>query len=404
MLVLPPVVFYVLLLGVARFLPAFPGWSELPVFQAMPAMLLVAAAVLGLCFTQTRITFSSMIMSTALLGANRVGAFPVEDPMSARLLFWSGILLPIALAVFHRLRERGVWSAFGAVRVAVTALTCGFLALLPRLSGWPGEAMLVSTAPWLLLPPVVLIVSAIAIPLMFLPRAFEGRALGPLMATSVLCALTALNGRATLWPADREYGVLLLFMSAAGLLLVIAVLDSAWRKANMDELTQLPARHALKHHLARLGQAYTVGLIDIDHFKQINDRHGHAAGDQVLRYVASRLQQHAPGRTYRYGGEEFAIICEGDRAEAHIVAIEAARRAIGRESFRLRGRGRPRKKPESPLPQTKQKTLALRITASAGVATAHGKTDPQEVIKAADQALYRAKKLGRDRLCRAGRG
>ncbi|MCE9615477.1 MAG: GGDEF domain-containing protein [Lentisphaerae bacterium] len=406
----PVAVFYLALGVCVWWLPAFPRWAVNPVFQALPWMTLILAGVLGLCFTQTRITFSSLLLATTLLAAQRASTAPAASLLNPRLLLWAGLLIPGGLALLHRLRERGAWSPHGAARAAVTLLACGFLWLLPQLATWPSSGIAAPLAAWLPLPLAALLAALLCLPLMLIPKAYESHALGPLMATAGLCTLTALMCRASFWPSDRAHGILILFMSGAALLLLVAVLDSAWRKANMDELTQLPARHALKHHLARLGPHYSVGLIDIDHFKLINDRHGHDVGDQVLRFVASRLREHAPGRVYRYGGEEFLMVCEGDRADAHAVAIEAARRAIGRDPFRLRGRSRPRRKPDTPPPADpppadgRPRTRSLRITASAGVAASRGAdVEPFEVIKAADKALYRAKNTGRDRLCRAGK-
>lgn len=402
-LIVPPLLLYLALLTVAQWLPELPVLAENPVFRALPALLLASAMVLGLCFAQTRITFTSMMVAAAFLTGSRALAMSPEAPYQARVLYWSGLLVPAGLALFHRLRERGVVSIHGAVRAALSVLACGFLVLLPQIATWPASALVAPIAPWLPLPLFALLAAVLCLPLLFFPKAYEGRALGPLMAMAGLCMLTSLGCRASVWAADRAEGVFFLFMSAAGFLLVAAVLDSAWRRANTDELTQLPARHALKHHLARLGSDYTVGLIDIDHFKTINDKYGHDCGDQVLRFVAARLREHAPGRAYRYGGEEFIILCEGDRAGAHAVAIEEARRAIGRDPFRVRGRGRPRRKPDAPPPTTKPRAQLLRITASAGVAAARADMEPFEVIQAADKALYRAKNQGRDRMCQAAR-
>jgi diguanylate cyclase (GGDEF)-like protein len=121
-------------------------------------------------------------------------------------------------------------------------------------------------------------------------------------------------------------------------------------------------------------------LLDIDHFKPLNDEHGHQIGDDVLRQVAAVLGETA--RTIdvpaRYGGEEFAVVLpECDRAEAAMVA-ERLRSAI------------------------EQADTIVKITVSAGVATfpEHGAT-PEALIRAADDALYSAKDSGRNRVVAA---
>src|SRR2546425_6328967 len=74
--------------------------------------------------------------------------------------------------------------------------------------------------------------------------------------------------------------------------------------AYQDSLTGLPARRALNEALLRLGGHYTVAMLDVDHFKRINDHHGHDVGDQVLKMIAAKLAQvTGGGKAYRYGGE-----------------------------------------------------------------------------------------------------
>lgn len=125
-------------------------------------------------------------------------------------------------------------------------------------------------------------------------------------------------------------------------------------------------------------------MIDVDHFKQINDRYGHAAGDDCLREIAQRLQRHATtlgGVVARYGGEEFVVVlAHTDAPMAHALA-EALRNAVG---------GSPVKTSVAPL----------WITISAGVATAlpGAKDSLGAVLKRADAALYRAKHEGRNRV------
>src|SRR5207302_1408861 len=90
--------------------------------------------------------------------------------------------------------------------------------------------------------------------------------------------------------------------------LTAALVEASYHMAYQDSLTGLPARRALNEALLRLGGHYSVAMIDVDHFKRINDRHGHDVGDQVLRIIAAKLAQvPGGGKAYRYGGEEFAV-------------------------------------------------------------------------------------------------
>jgi diguanylate cyclase (GGDEF)-like protein len=160
-----------------------------------------------------------------------------------------------------------------------------------------------------------------------------------------------------------------------------------------DELTGLRNRRNLFQRLAEeadrsLRYAHTTCLIllDLDHFKKINDDHGHPAGDAVLRAVGDTLRQYCRHSDIaaRYGGEEFALLLPETRpAEAAAVA-EKLRAAIQARTITL------------------ENGVELHVTASFGVACyQQGKEGVTHLIEQADQALYRAKDKGRNRVERA---
>ena len=132
----------------------------------------------------------------------------------------------------------------------------------------------------------------------------------------------------------------------------------------------------------RHGKPLALMMADIDHFKRINDEHGHPVGDQVLREIARRLAAttRAEDVLARFGGEEFIILCrETDGNEATALA-DRLRSVVAAE---LRPEGGP----------------PIRVTISIGIALSSGAdaVDEAELIKAADAALYEAKRHGRDR-------
>lgn len=151
--------------------------------------------------------------------------------------------------------------------------------------------------------------------------------------------------------------------------------------------------------LLKLGSGYSVGMVDIDHFKQFNDRYGHDVGDQVLRMVSAKLERiSGGGKAFRYGGEEFAVVFPGQSASDVLPHLESLRRDIQASCFVLRGPDRPKKKPDIPKPQSGPRKAVL-VTVSIGVAERdEDKRKPDQVVKAADKALYRAKDAGRNQV------
>jgi diguanylate cyclase (GGDEF)-like protein len=154
-----------------------------------------------------------------------------------------------------------------------------------------------------------------------------------------------------------------------------------------DQLTGLLNRRAFQDRLAeesdrgrRYGDSFALVLLDIDHFKRINDTFGHQVGDTVLAWIGRVLTEHTRGADipFRVGGEEFAVICPETGTE------EAA--AAGRRLVELIAQARP------PV------SFTLSVTVSAGYAVSpmHGKRGDQ-VFQAADQALLKAKAEGRNR-------
>lgn len=120
-----------------------------------------------------------------------------------------------------------------------------------------------------------------------------------------------------------------------------------------------------------------------DHFKRVNDTHGHDAGDVVLTQVAEILRAHVRSSDIacRFGGEEFALVLPGATAEAVALRAEEIREAIARFNARYRGR------------------QLAGVTASFGVAVfPHHAAEPESLLRAADQALYQAKEAGRNRV------
>ena len=156
------------------------------------------------------------------------------------------------------------------------------------------------------------------------------------------------------------------------------------RLATIDELTGVLNRRGLEQAMgdfeaAALGM--TLVMLDIDHFKHVNDRHGHDCGDLVLQRVAAVVAGNLRGSDVfgRWGGEEFLIVCQGTRVRDGARLAEKLRERLQQSDFSISG-GR------------------LTVTASFGVALAPPGTQGASALKRADEALYRAKEAGRNRV------
>lgn len=158
-----------------------------------------------------------------------------------------------------------------------------------------------------------------------------------------------------------------------------------------DPLTGLYNRRYMESHLATLvqraadrGKPISLLIVDIDYFKAVNDTHGHDAGDEVLREFAERLNRNVRGidLACRFGGEEFIVVMpDTDAGFAHMVA-ERLRQEIAGRPFTIAGG-----------------TAGLDMTASLGITSLEGPADTvEQLLKRADQALYRAKREGRNRV------
>ncbi len=161
------------------------------------------------------------------------------------------------------------------------------------------------------------------------------------------------------------------------------------QQSRTDALTGLANRLRLREDFTdvdaqakRYGQGYCLILIDLDHFKQYNDDHGHQAGDLVLARVADMINENmrASDRAYRYGGEELLLLLRDQELDAGYALAE-------RHRLKLRSQA---------LPHALNPPHGV-VTLSAGVAAAQPGETPEQVLHRADQALYEAKALGRHR-------
>ncbi len=203
----------------------------------------------------------------------------------------------------------------------------------------------------------------------------------------------------TLSPENRHLVMFLLV--AASSIIALGLTQAIHRLAFFDELTNVPSRRSLDYDMRSLTAPYAIGVLDIDHFKRLNDTYGHDVGDQVLKMVAKKLTMlGAAASVYRYGGEEFVILFQGKNKTWASYFAEALRGEIANSDFVIRSSHRPESVSEEKqhqLRQLNQRThKSVQVTVSIGLADDGDAAHPLDVQKRADEQLYKAKEQGRN--------
>ena len=382
-----------ILIGAALLLdlPALRGTAS-GLATVFPFTVLAAALLLGWRFNRSRLVFAIALLALT----EYVLLNGVATPRERVLLLATMFLLPINLALVALLPERGTVTPAGLLRwvlLVVQVIIVVFLAqTFPReslkyLTAHVVPAKLTAWTP-VQQPAIIAFVAIEALLVMAWFREPQSPVRGYVYAlTAVFAALS--------WPSAGPGQEI--WLAIAGLILVVAVIEASYMMAYRDGLTELPGRRALNEALPRLSGQFTVAMVDVDHFKRFNDTYGHDAGDHVLRLVAARLAQAPGGSTaYRYGGEEFALVFPGKGAEECLPHLEELREVVETSRFTMRRRFRPRKAKADKGRKTKP---TITITVSIGVAERnHRHANPDQVVQAADKALYRAKEAGRNRV------
>jgi len=362
-----------------------------------PWLLFIAVALLAGFFHRSRVVLIVLgLGGLQIVFSQGVGGFTG--------FFLGGGLLALSMGLLVLSQDRSVFSTAGLYQLVALLVVFSF--------GWlfivvaPGD--MASFLAFMPLPASVTVWSGLPQPV-FLALAFS-------LPTALTVAVLR-DGpveRAVFWSLlmvvfalyfSTDPGSVGVFLMGAALTVGLSVVETSYAMAYKDDLTGLPARRALMRDLGGIGGTYSLAMVDVDHFKKFNDRYGHDVGDQVLRMVAARLAKiPGGGRAYRYGGEEFTILFPGKPLKEALPHLKEARRSVEDAAFTLRSWRRPRKKPVDPgawRGREKEKTKRLSVTVSIGVADSAGNDpSPEAVLRRADQALYRAKKAGRNRVAK----
>ena len=323
-------------------------------------------------------------------------------------------LVPLNFVLLAVSRERGVTLAIAAPRLALLFVQSVFVAVICRPAPSAGSHLFHGAffgrtwSAWTPIPQIALLVFVAVFAYLIVRLVSRPKPVENGFAWALLALFLALNiGGIGL--AARAY------VASAAIILVVSIIETSYAMAYHDELTGLPSRRAFNDSTLQLEAPYTVAVVDIDHFKSVNDTFGHETGDEVLCMVAGNLALvTGGGQPFRVGGEEFTILFPGKSQAAVMEHVELLRQTIEESPFRLRGNADRRSAPRGPdrrSSRRKKNTGArvkvqrgsLQVTVSIGVAEPHGEDmKVEEVLKLADQALYAAKRGGRNRVEVAG--
>lgn len=389
-LLLPPIVLLISLWIVRHFQTTWQPFTDLITY--LPYWLLGIVFLLAAQFNRSRLSVLSIFLilfyaihQQALIDVSFMTRF-------SDFIFLGGVIFITSLLFIE---DRALLSVYGLNRLAL-AVICFALAwvwlwsaqlwILPGLSAW-----IKSTPSILSLIRVDMIVIALALTQSI-------RAVIKPNTTHITLFLTA-----TMWMLGYYWPHFILpavLWSVTGLFLLIALLADFYWLAYRDELTGLPSRRALNQLALSLGPHYSVAMLDVDHFKKFNDKHGHDVGDQVLKLVATHLRKvKGGGKFFRYGGEEFTIVFPRKNSNEAIPYLEDVRRIIANYKIVLRQQARQAQNRKVRHGHHQPRTPAVSVTISIGVANKQPGQTFEQTLKAADEALYRAKEQGRNRVC-----
>jgi diguanylate cyclase (GGDEF)-like protein len=361
-----------------------------------------AGLVLAWRFNSSRMLFCLLTLLLAHRAVDFFSAGKVDSGPGHMTIVLAAVLVPGNFMAFAAMRERGL--AIGGIgpRAGVLFLESVIVAVLCRPENSRvrlPHASIGEIPRWLL--PVMM--AAIAICVWRFVK----------MRTPIEPGFAWATVAVFMWLEFTPLGkVAEAYVGTAGLILAASLIETSYVLAYYDELTGIRGRRAFNEALPSLDQQYAIAIVDIDHFKKFNDTYGHDVGDQVLCMVASRLSKVAGGgQAFRCGGEEFAIIFSDVSAKDACEHLDALRRMIQDSAFRVRGgerrtETRPGESDRRRLVKNREaaNSLAapvdrLSVTVSIGVADPTTRyRQPEQVIQAADRALYRAKQKGRNRV------
>ncbi|NLS13338.1 GGDEF domain-containing protein [Vibrio sp. SM6] len=369
--------------------------------SSLPYGLLFTAFMLAFLFKQGRMAMLSIALFLCYLTIQQRLQVPLSVDNKLLELSLLTFLLPVAAALVYCFPREGLQPRMVMLYFLILALFVFWSYLLithfqeSTLVNWSKGLLFVE--PKLSHLPVVLILycsAVVGITAMILLR-YNGTLEAAIYSSVVMSTATFIF-------FDVRYISSTMFTLSA-LLIIIYLVSASHVLAFMDALTGLSSRRMLDLDVKQLGRKFSIAMVDVDHFKKFNDTYGHATGDDVLKLVASCLakRQSRLIRVYRYGGEEFTLLFRNRTAEQAEPILQELREEIANYQMMIRNvEMRPESSTEGKRQRRKNKpeSQAVSVTISIGVCDSLETRDVDTVKERADEALYKAKNAGRNRV------
>ena len=305
----------------------------------------------------------------------------------------SGVLFLFLMPVVAAMKDRGVLSHRGLIQVAIilAGLAGGLMvwAVRPEFLSWTWRSFL----PWDLSGPqlsdAALIVGLLALSFTGGLAIWRGHRLDKGFFWIVVALLFALGGG----PESVESTV---YLTMAGFMLIVNLLEKSYALSLRDSVTQLPARRAMRHEIRRAGSSYALALVGVDHYKTLYDRYGRDASDLVIKKIANHLRmmgRHA--RAFRYSGENFALVFAGKGRNEVLGELENLRADIEDFRFAISPKVAGNGKSEGARYPSVRWSLTVTVgVAERGEKSGRWSASYRAINRAAHSALHRGQKSG----------
>lgn len=376
------------------YLPAAPD----TLWLVGPSVAIAIAGTLALSYNRSRVFLACCLLAFMLW----VKGQPADAGLEELIIVGLSAVNMLIICLY---RERGTFTFYGVTRALLLLAQMGLITYWLAAGSTVSPALLDPLAlpenlPALPLHQMTLCLLTLAVLICILRMGFDRTPISQGLTTAMLGLVIGY-----MMKVDHSWEI---FLMASSLYLGASIIRDSYNMAYRDELTGLPHRRALNEQFLSLGNHYSLAMLDVDHFKKFNDTHGHDIGDQVLQMVAAKINEvGGGGRAFRYGGEEFSIVFPRMGADDAFYHLDEIRKAV--QNYEMVVRREPRQDSRDKEARKHRQRGSFRtatekvsVTISIGVAE-KGPALPtaEDVLKAADQALYAAKKAGRNKVAAA---